>query len=74
MFEPLKSRTSVKGGAHTCYIDLSGIHASMLACMSLTIYRNSVSQGFECANVVEIHNEIMLDFYLGLTHVLLVWL
>ena len=27
MFEALKCRTSVKGGAHARYIDLSGIHA-----------------------------------------------
>ena len=29
-FKVLQHRTSVKGKTHTCYIDLSGIHASML--------------------------------------------
>ena len=62
MFEALKCRTFVKGGAHARYIDLSGIHAfTHAACMSLAINRSSVPQRFKCTNVVEIHNEIMLD-------------
>lgn len=62
MFEALKCRTSVKGGAHARYIDLSGIHAfTHAACMSFAINRSSLPQRFECTNVVEIHNEIMLD-------------
>ena len=29
-FQVLKRTTSIKGRAHTCYVDLSGIHASSL--------------------------------------------
>ena len=36
--------------------------------MSPTLNRSSALQHFECDNVVEIRNKIILDFYLGLPH------
>ena len=36
--------------------------------MSLALNGSSALQRFEHGNVVEIHNGIMLDFYLGLPH------
>ena len=38
--------------------------------MSPTLNRSSALERFECSNVIELHNEIMFDFYPGLPHVL----
>ena len=45
-FEALYCRTSIMDGAHTCYIDISGVHG----CMSPALNGSSVLQHFECGN------------------------
>ena len=50
MFEALQHRTSIKGGAHTCYIDLSGIYAP--CCPNLN--ESSALQPVKSKNVIEI--------------------
>ena len=53
--------------AHTCYIDLSGIHVSTL-CVSAPPLQGSALQCFERGNVVKLRYGIMFDFCLGLPH------
>ena len=61
-FKTLKRKTSIKGGTHMHYIDLSGIHA--LWALPLT---EVLHYSFERSNAVKLHNG-MFDFYLGLPH------
>ena len=57
--------TSVKGGTHTCYIDVSGIYAP--ARMSPAHNGSSALQRFKQGNAVERLNGLMFDFYKYLT-------
>ena len=72
-FEALSHSTSVKGGAHTRCVDISFIDAVSLR-MSPALNESTVLQCFERSNVVEIHNRIMFDFYLGLPKLFSFWL
>ena len=54
------------------YIDLSGIHSCIFnVCMGPALNGSFVLQCFECCNTVKLHNGIMFDFCLGLSHVIL---
>ena len=52
-FEMLQHRNLIEGRAHMHYVDLSGVHASML-CISPALNRSNVLQHFERDNTIEI--------------------
>ena len=45
----------LKGGAHTCWIDVAGIHASKHVRMILALHGSSTLQHFKCNNTIEIY-------------------
>ena len=57
-----------KAGAHTRYVNLSGIPASSLRAMSPAIKGLFALQRFQHGNVVNLCNGIMFDLYPGLPH------
>ena len=63
--------TSIKGGAHTCFVD--ACNDSMKVHMSPAINRNSVIRHFESSGAIKICDEITFDFYTGLPHVYVAW-
>ena len=54
-FQALQHRTFVKGGL-------------ICARMNPALNGSSVLQRLECSNVIEMHNRIMFNFYLGLPY------
>jgi len=49
------NRNFIEGGAHTHYVDLSGVHVSIL-CMSPTLMRSSGLQHFKRNNTIKMRN------------------
>ena len=68
-FEALYHSTSVKDGAHTHLVDLSGIDGTLLR-TNPALNGNTVLERFERSNAVKIRNGIMFD---SLPHVLVQW-
>ena len=64
-FEVLWRRTSVKGGALGKFMNTYHVYTAHI---SPTLNGSSVVEHFERSNGIEIHNEIMFNFYLGLPH------
>ena len=64
MFEAPYRWTSVKGGAHTYFVD-AGLSTTR---MSPALNRSSAIQHFKGNNVIKIRNGITFDFYTGLPH------
>ena len=54
MFKMLKR----KGQVYMHYVDLSGVHASMM-CMSIALNRSSTLQHFECNDTIECAMEMI---------------
>ena len=67
-------RTSVKGGAHTCWGKLMNLYHVYTVCTSPALNGSSALECFEHSNASEIRNRIIFDFYPGLPHVLLLCL
>ena len=69
-FEVLLRGTSVKGGAHMCWVNSSTLAMFIQhVCMSPALNGSSALQRFKRSNASEICNGIMFDFYPGLPHV-----
>ena len=56
-------QNSIEGGAHTRYINLSGIHASFTVHMSTNFNGSFALQRFEHGIAVELHNGILYSGY-----------
>ena len=61
-FEALYSRTSIKGGADTCCMNVVSIPRAP------PLNGSSALEHFERSNATEIRNGIMFNFYPGLPH------
>ena len=61
-FEALERRTSVKGGAHTHYVNTYHVYTAR---MSPALNRSSALERFECSSAIKIRNGKMFDFYPG---------
>ena len=64
-FKVLYRRTSIKGGADMHCVNVVSIHKFT---QSPSLNGSSVLEHFKRSNGIEIRNEIMFDFYLGLPH------
>ena len=73
-FEAQYCLTSIKGMAHTRFVDLLDIHASTKHVRSPTLNRSSAIRHFKCSNAIEIRNRITFDFYTGLPHIHSLWM
>ena len=68
VFEALCHWTSIKGGAHTCFVDAL-ISNESTKHMSPTLNGNSVIWRFEGSDAIETCNGITFNFYTGLPHI-----
>ena len=67
VFEVPYRWTSVKGGAHTRFMDVWIAHEAMKHKWALPF---TEVQHFKGNDVIEIHNGITFDFYTGLPHMI----